>query len=234
MRKIQTQTKFIPCGDKPLVVFFHGMFGTTLGPHAEGQLINSMNFLVEKNLASVYVYQTSRSIERDKKQDFKKWALLAFEGKSFKEELDDVSRALNQLINIELYDKTIFVGFSLGGTISTYFLEKYNPKTVLMFGSSCMTKSKDMPIGSSYPEKNQILNNLESYSGVVKIYQGTDDEVVPKEGAHEMWQAAKNAKRKELIVLQGVDHRFMHYNSLRDLTLDSYVVQEIVKSISEY
>jgi predicted esterase len=227
MKKINTLIETELLQDKPLILFFHGLFGTTIGSCADGQIKNSFEYFKSNKLASVAMYQTSRHTERSKDVEFIEWAKESFEGKSFNDELSDVARALEQILQSAKYTRLLFVGFSLGGTLSTFFLEKYKPDGVLMFGSSCMTNSHNVPIGSTYPKKEIILKNLENYPGILKIYQGTDDTVVPKEGALEMIKMAKNSSRRDFVILHKVDHRFLFRNNIRDTSLDQDIFKEI-------
>ncbi len=216
-----------------LVIFFHGLFGGSIDPLCSPEIHRLAERLIQDNICAVGLYETSRNLMRDDR-DFIAWAKEAFAGKTFADEVHDVEIALKELTNaFSEYKRLIFVGFSLGGTLSTYFLDTYHPDAVLMFGSGCATRSKHMPIGSTYPPKSEILDNLKNYRGTLKIFQGTEDAVVPKGGAKQILRAATKAARRDFVQLGGVDHRFQMRYGTPDATLKDFLFKEVVLAVEE-
>lgn len=225
-----TRTKLLPgpTGGS-LIIFFHGLFSGSLDPLTGAHIHTLSQRLAGANVASVGLYETSRNLLRDNRE-FMVWAKESFAGKTFEMEKQDVALALKELTHAcPSYKRLIFVGFSLGGTLSTYFLETYKPDAVLMFGSGCTTRSKNVPIGSSYPAKQEILHNMKNYTGILKIFQGTHDVVVPKGGAMQIVRAAQSATRRDFIQLHGVDHRFMTRDGKPDPTIADVLYNEIIE-----
>ncbi len=214
-----------------LTIFFHGLFGGSLDPLCSPEIHALSERLVAEKIVTVGLYETSRNCLRDGR-DFFVWGKEAFAGKTFSDEVNDVGIALKKITSaFPSYKKLVFVGFSLGGTLSTYFLDAYHPDAVVMFGSGCTTRNKHVPIGSTYPPKQEIFNNLKNFAGTIKIYQGTKDTIVPKGGAKQMLHAATHAIRRDFIQLCGVDHQFQLRDGKPDKTLRDVLFQEIVAAL---
>lgn len=230
--KYPTRSKVLPGPTGgTFVIFFHGLFSGSLDPLTGANIHTLSQRLAGANVASVGLYETSRNLLRDNRE-FMVWAKESFAGKTFEMEKQDVALALKELIHAcPSYKRLVFVGFSLGGTLSTYFLDTYKPTAVLMFGSGCTTRSKNVPIGSSYPAKQEILDNLKNFTGTLKIIQGTKDTVVPKAGAMQIVRAASKAMRRDFIQLLGVDHRFLLRDGKADPAITDILYKEIIDTI---
>lgn len=232
--KYPTKTKILSGPQNGvLVIFFHGLFGGSLDPHCSPEIHVLAERLIADNISAVGLYETSRHCMHDGREFFV-WGKEAFAGKTFSDEVNDVGIALKKITTaFASYKKLIFVGFSLGGTLSTYFLDTYRPDVVLMFGSGCTTRNTHVPIGSTYPPKQEIFNNLKNFSGTIKVYQGTKDTIVPKGGATQMLRAAKHAIRRDFIQLRGVDHQFQHRDGKPDKTLRDFVYTQLLMALRQ-
>lgn len=191
-----------------LTIFFHGVFSTTLDVKHQ-EIIKK----IEKNNynSDFLCFETSRHYNtfENKNYSFEEYA-NTFNGKNFTDELDDIKNLLRS-VNIEQYTEIIFVGFSLGGTLSSFFIEEYSEKVkkIFLFGSGISTKRKTLPILSTYPTKKDILHNFKKYEGDLIIVQGSLDTIVPQKDANLIISTASMARKTALIRLLGVDHRFL-------------------------
>lgn len=221
-----TETVCIGKGSE-FVIFFHGMYGSVFSSAPERSKMDVASALAHRYRVRVGLYETSRKV-RYTGGDFVRWADTAFSGKTFDDERSDVRLALQNLKRrARNPDRIVFVGFSLGGTLATFFLNTHKPRALLMFGSGNATFHTDRPVGKGYPDKERINNNLRRYRGIVNIYQGTEDDSVPPAGAEEMFRSAVLAQERRLVLLRGVDHRFLSRNGKRDTQLDRFLIDEI-------
>lgn len=191
-----------------LTIFFHGAYSSTLTE----KYTNIIRQLKKRKYKSDFLcYETSRkhySFE-DHALPFEAYA-QTFSGKTFQDELEDV-KTLLQHIRIDRYDSLVFVGYSLGGTLSSFFIRQHTKKIkgIYLFGSGISTNRKTYPILSTYPNSSTILQNFKGYTGTVTLVQGTEDTIVPQEDAGNILAHAISAERTTHIRLKGVDHRFI-------------------------
>lgn len=209
------------------IFLFHGAFSSGINS-------SKIDYLVKefvKNGFNTLSYETSRMFAYPPKT---KWPdyVASFEGKGFNDELEDVRR----VITFALADKCSrgkidFVGFSLGGTISSYFIRKVGKRlnSVQLFGSGVTTKGIDQPILSTYPESKEVLNNFHDYPGKLLLVQGSNDQVVPIKKAREIILQSKKAKIAELHLLKGVDHTFKYINDREESSkMNNYLASTII------
>lgn len=192
-------------------IFFHGLYSSSL----KERYVEIAKKIISNNLGNVLLYETSREVYsfENEKIDFLEYQ-KTFSGKLFKDELRDVSLVIEHLVNELIKEKDFklnFIGFSLGGTISSFFIEKYKKylNNIFLFGSSIETKNKKRPIVEDYPKKETILNYFSKHTGGLLLIQGTRDNVVNGKKAELIIEAAKKAKYTSIIKLRGVDHRFL-------------------------
>lgn len=198
--------------DKSLInnfFFAHGVFSSTL----KERYLNLADLINKKKIGNVFLFESSRSIYTfESKINYDKYIENSFKGKSFYDEMSDFEVMFDEFKKkLSLQKSRIhIVGFSLGGTISTFLIKKYGNliDNIFFFGSAVHTKRRYLPILSSYPEAKRLLANLSLFKGGVYMVQGTADDLVPQEDGLKILEASKDAKIRQHIILKGVDHRF--------------------------
>lgn len=207
--------------------FLHGAFTTTL----KDKYINLAKDITKQKMGSVFLYETSRKIYSwEYCLEFEKYE-RTFEGKTFEEEKKDVENAFKHFLKITaIKNKNIvLIGFSLGGTLASFLLPKYKNliQSIYLFGSSISTKRKKLPILSSYPKKQSILNNFKNFSGNIYLIQGEKDDVVPITEAKKILVVAKKSILKKNIILKDVDHRFNLIKNNKTIFIKEWIISLI-------
>lgn len=214
--------------------FLHGVFSTTL--KEKYQLIARQ--IVKNKLGSVFLYETSRKINSwESKMEFYNYE-KTFRGKTFLDEKNDVEIIFDHFLKITSSTKKIniiLVGFSLGGTLASFLLPKYGSiiKSVFLFGSGITTKRKNLPILSTYPPKEKILQNFKNFKGSIYLIQGDKDNVVPTEEAKQILKIANQSLIKKNIILKNVDHQFNLISEKKKKFIKNWIYHFIKNSISE-
>lgn len=210
---------YIPSKKKSDVfyIFFHGSFSTTL----KKRYFELANKLTEESIGNVLLFETSRVIPAfDTKattDDFEKYR-ATFDGKTFADELADMQTLfaffMKTYVAKAKHPKVRIVGISLGGTLSSFLIPDYKDVITDIFylGSGVTTKNRSLSLIADYPTKAQLLKHFAAYTGNITLIQGTADTTVPQEEAREIIFAAEKAQQRTLILLSGVDHRFMFVN----------------------
>lgn len=187
--------------------FIHGLYGSC-SERKYFRLARKLNKLGYH----VILFNRSRSpnysveLSFDEKKNF-------FIGKTFKDEIEDTKIAFNYSINniIKKGQLINLVGFSLGGTLSSYLIENYKNylNTIFLFGSGISSKNKERPIVSSYPSAKEIIKNFSRFQKTIVLIQGSKDVVVDiKEAREIIFSKQNNFSIRILIILEGVDHQF--------------------------
>lgn len=214
--------------------FLHGVFSTTL----KDKYKKLAKHIVKNNLGSVFLYETSRTLNTwENKLSFKQYE-KSFIGKTFIDEKQDIENIFKHFLKLSLSDKKrniILVGFSLGGTLASFLLPKYNDliKDLYLFGSGISTKRKELPILSTYPSKRAILNNFKNYTGSIYLIQGERDNVVPTEEAKQIIKIAKNCLYKKIVILKDVDHQFYLIKNKNKIFIDQWIIKFIKNTLEE-
>lgn len=200
-------------------IFFHGSFSTTL----KKRYFELAKKLTEGSFGNVFLFETSRPIPAfDTKatiDDFEKYR-ATFNGKTFADEVVDMQTIfeffIQQYVTKVRYPQVKIVGISLGGTISSYLLPKYNELITDIFylGSGITTKNRGLSLIAGYPTRTKLLKHFSNYTGNITLVQGTADTTVPQEDAREIIFKSKKAQQRSLILLSGVDHRFLYINGV--------------------
>lgn len=192
-------------------ILFHGSYGSS---YSDSKYRSLEQRLLKDNLGNVFTYETSRNVyKKDFKGEFDEYQ-NTFLGKTFKDELKDVKILFDFFFNTFVHDKAKtklhFIGFSIGGTISTFLIPKYDRyiRNVFLFGSGITTKFPDRPLNLSYPQKEKIISNLNQYHGNIFLIQGEEDNQVPLEPVRQAVLNLENTRLSSVIRLRGVDHSF--------------------------
>ncbi|MEI7990193.1 MAG: hypothetical protein WCI88_14250 [Chloroflexota bacterium] len=231
-KKIYYQYDECP-GTKICYIFFHGSFGSGFEP--KHQYLSDA--LVGGRFGSVLRYETSRQVYKfhENIDDFEKYK-ETFRGKSFADELFDVKEVIKRILDLENSKNTethlIFIGFSLGGTLASFLINDYREylKKIILFGSGITTLAAGDPILESYPSSDVILGNYKGYSGSLVLVQGSEDTAVPQEAARRVIFESSDARRRELVIMKGINHRFRTINGkLAELELNRELLT-IIKS----
>lgn len=214
--------------------FIHGAFDTTL----KHKYFNIAKKLNEDRKVNVFLFETSRKIYTfENKLNYKNYA-NTFSGKSFKDEIKDVQILFKYYLEkIKKNSKNFqikIIGFSLGGTLSSFLIRNFNKyiSDIFLFGSGITTKRKDWPILNSYPTKESILNNFSQFSGNLFLILGSKDNVIPTDESVRIVLESKKAQLKELKILKGVDHRFRKINgALAERKLENIIYKILSKKV---
>ncbi len=235
-RKVKMKLVGLTNRSKKLVILFPGVYGRPFRDKFYNKLFSRLSGLG----VGVGTFETSRK-RVNLSKDFVRYQ-KNFEDKSFAMEVRDVRLAVDELVSSykEAVDlkklELCFCGFSLGGTLSSYLISKYRKelKTLIFFGSGCETRGKKMPILSSYPEKDEILKKFKRFRGNIVVVQGTEDRVVPRDGARMILDGCKHAVSRSLVELVGADHRFRqkHGKRFNYFSLISYIIESELNKTS--
>lgn len=212
-------------------ILFHGSFSSSYNSEKD-EIIAKL--IIKENLGNVILYETSRDTYTfESKLSFEEYK-SSFGPKTFRQELQDVKILFNffwkKIIMQKKDFQLIFVGFSLGGTLSSYFLPIYGRKVkqVFLFNSGVTTKVKGSTY-SHYPNKKEILANFITYKGEIILVQGRGDTVVPQEEATQILDIAKETTSTELICLKGIDHSFRKIDGIPAISQIARKIFEILR-----
>lgn len=199
-----------------LVIFLHGAFSSPYKSKTTKILTISSKVLDQGY--SVGFYQSARNFSWQNKSSlsFFQFAKLSFKEKSFAQELDDVVKAISEIIKkTKITNKTkrlriTLVGFSLGGIIGCFIAKKFKEvKNIFMFGTGIYFKGyQDLPITNNLPSSNYLGKTLSDYQNKLHLYLGKNDKVVNLPNASKLLNLASNANWKSLTVIKDTDHRF--------------------------
>lgn len=213
-------------------IIFHGSFSSSYNSEKD-EIIAKL--IIKENLGNVILYETSRQTYTfESKLPFEEYK-NSFGLKTYQQELQDVKILFNffwkKIIKQKKDFQLIFVGFSLGGTLSSYFLPRHghNVKQVFLFNSGVTTKIKGSTY-SHYPKKKEVLTNFITYKGEIILVQGRGDTVVPQEEATQILEIAKEATSTELIRLKGIDHSFRKIDGIPAIPQIARKIFEIIRS----
>lgn len=228
---------YIPSKKKSEVfyIFFHGSFSTTL----KKRYFELAKRLTTKSIGNVFLFETSRSIPAfDTKattDDFETYR-ATFNGKTFADELADMQTLfeffMQKYVAKAKHPQVRIVGISLGGTISSFLIPTYNDVIADIFylGSGITTKNREFSLIADYPSKTKLLKHFANYTGNITLIQGTADTIVPQEEARAIIFKSEKAKQRSLILLSGVDHRFLFINGeYKELELNQKIFNIIAK-----
>lgn len=217
-------------GSSNYFFFLHGVYSTCL----KQKYFYLADKISNKKLGNVFLFESSRKVYTfETKLDFKQY-VKTFEGKTFNDELQDVLNIFEYFYgNFVKNKKTariFLIGFSLGGTLASYLLPIYGDrvKGVVLFGSGVTTKGINKPITKTYPSKNSLLSNFKTFEGILTLVQGSNDIIVPLIEAREIIDYSDKAFIRSLIILKGVDHRFVNIN---DTKRENYLIKMIINII---
>lgn len=222
--------KFFNNNSSKNFIFFHGLYSSSFH-HPKYEYLTKA--ILNHNLGNVLVYETSRrvySFETNPYADIEN----NFAGKTFHDELSDVLEILKYARNnfFKQSDTYNFVGFSLGGTLSSYCIPMFNENisNIFLFGSGITTKGYDRPITNTYPDEKIILSNFDAYTGNLLLIQGSDDLTVPLIPARKIITESKKPRMKELQILKGIDHTFTKIHGIKEPEKLHEMIFKIIKS----
>ncbi|MFH0898719.1 MAG: hypothetical protein V1855_04015 [bacterium] len=221
-----------------LIILFHGSFGYTR--HIKKTKYEIISRKLSKN-CSVGFYQTSRFFEWREKPNltFEQYRDASFKNKTFRQELDDVKSAINEIvIQTKRYSKKrnlriTFIGFSLGGIMCLLVQERFK-KVVNIFTFGTAIEFKKLETNSSIvkdvPTKNKLKEKIQKFNGNLTLVRGTKDDLADFRNMSEIYKSARNAQLRTLIELKGVDHQFKTINGVnRERKLITWIENLIKK-----
>ena len=167
------------------------------------------NQVIEKNKEMynfVCINTARKEIQENEKIE------VAFRGKDFLEECDDIKKGLDFLKKLDIgavKDNLVVVGSSFGGTVllgMSDLLEQVS--AVIMIGSGCgKSKNTTKPLLRSMPDEKQLLETLSNFRGVFVYVRGLKDEAVPTDSQSKVMNAAIKAKVRLVCEIMNADHQ---------------------------
>lgn len=228
-----------------LVLFFHGCCSSPFGlEKTNTQLISEYLIEDKKTAISCGFFESSR-IERAvevQHVDFFAFNKVAFKGKTFTQEENDVRVAIDALLSdFKNKQNTLprihFVGFSLGGLLSILVSDTFNPDTITTFGSAItFNTEEDTPIIGGNLEQSiqkRILEAAGTYEGVITMVRGSEDSTATQGKALELFHGFDVAQSRSFVEWRGVDHRFRSRFSQLDAVLPVTMANLIMNSVTQ-
>jgi predicted esterase len=193
------------------LIFIPGTYGSSC---YDRMYLFLIRFLKKYRKYNLFTFETSRKIYSfETTLDYLEYK-NTFKGKTFGQELQDVEKIfeffISHIVTLDKSCKLYLVGFSLGGTLSTYLLPKYAKyiKHLFLFNSGITTKHKSWPVLKKYPAQQEILHNLNNYQNKISLVQGSEDNVVDPIKARKLATCSLGAEERELVIWKGIDHSF--------------------------
>lgn len=215
---------------KSLVIFFHGVFSSTLRDKYE----SIAQEIIKRTRANCLLFESSRSMSYGdyvkSKISFEQYE-KTFKGKTFSDELKDIRSVFN--FYKTRYKAFHFVGISLGAVLASYLLPtNKNIKSFTILGSSPIINLKDKPIISSLDNPNKIYKNFSTHNGFLSIVHGSKDDLIKESDSRRIIKHAVNSVYKEFINMYEVDHRFIVLNKKnKESFLTKIITNTIIRNI---
>lgn len=215
---------------KSLVIFFHGVFSSTLRDKYE----SIAQEIIKKTGADCLLFESSRNISYGdyvkNKMSFEQYA-GTFKGKTFSDELKDIRNVFN--FYKTRYEVLHFVGISLGAVLASHLLPANNRiKSFTILGSAAIINLKGGPIISTLDKPNKIYKNFSTYSGLLSIIHGSKDDLIKESDSRRIIKHAVNSFYKEFVNMYEVDHRFMVLNKKnQESLLTKIITNTIIRNI---
>ena len=118
------------------------------------------------------------------------------------------SQAVSQPLSI--------VASSMGGYVAIKLTELYRVKNLVLLAPAVYgTKAYNVPFGPSFTEairspfswrKTDAWNILENYKGNLLIYGAEKDQVIPHEVIQGIYDSARNAESREMLIVKDATH----------------------------
>jgi len=162
-----------------------------------------------------WLIETSRKIHnRDDFDDEKEWVKLAFAGKTYKQELDDVKVAVREVVRRTKAAPLWLWGFSLGGISAAACAadRDFNVDRLIVAGSGLYAKKKmeymlTLPIMSTLREviDDKMLADVKTKCFIA--FRGSLDEIFPRSACEKFYNAVKVGRGKKMYrQFEGGDH----------------------------
>ena len=216
----------------PLVMFLHGVHGCA--DMEEGNKYRALaELLYQRGMGSCLVESSRKRRDRNTfGDDYPAWALGAFEGKSYAQDLGDFARALEHLQRTYPSRPLWLWGFSLGGIHAvllgspTYrkVLQQDHLKVpeircntlkgVVLSGSGHYVRPEQAlllraPILNTLPPNTVLLEAAESLEcGELHSFYGSLDDTFSEQSCRELFERAPQEIRRKFSVISGADHAF--------------------------
>jgi dienelactone hydrolase len=134
-----------------------------------------------------------------------------FDGKTFKQECDDIQRVYQYLLENKIFHSRHgfhVIANSFGGTTLLGAPEVLkNTSSVIMIGSGCgKSKYTTKPLLQTLFDEEKLLTPLRSYKGVFGFIRGSDDTIVPKESQDKIIKNAVSASICMTYTIRGAQH----------------------------
>ncbi len=222
----------LPPSASSLVMFLHGVHGCA--DMEEGNKYRALAELLYQRGVGSCLVESSRQ-RRDRNtfgEDYPAWALGAFQGKSYAQDLGDFARALEHLQKTHPELSLWLWGFSLGGIHAVLLgspkyrevmgeenlpIPEISGKTlegIILAGSGHYVRPEQSlllraPILDTLPPNTVLLEAAASLEcGELYSFYGSLDDTFNEESCRELFQRAPEEIRRDFRVLPGADHSF--------------------------
>ena len=154
----------------------------------------------------------------------------------FKKRVDEAKVALKFLAKDE---PTTICAFSMGGHIALELLRSHRIDNLILFSPAIYTpKAFEVPFDDRFTKiirqkdswkKAKVVELLRSFIGKILVFYGENDEVIPRDAITLIYNNAKRATQKELIVFPGVT-----YNLIEAALVNTSLMNTISSKIIEF
>ena len=234
-KEIKLETLAVP-GNNKLLINIHGSYGSISGNNDKyRKLANSLQTIEASN---VTLYESSRKdidvIERSEDEFTTK--KRRFEGKTFKEELEDLRKVIKhcldnsqELFGISAEELEITLnGNSLGGILALVIAHEFPQiKNVSTVGTGLKLENTDEALLRTLPEPNELKDEMNKFKGKFLMQYGTKDDVFSDQSFTELYESIDTSK--SLFKFEQVDHTFNHL----DGKSSSRPYEQIFRNIEE-
>ena len=226
-------SRFHPAGERlPLVVVFHGVHGCA-DPSPGEKYGDLGRFLAEEGIGCVLAESSRKRRDRGIFGDDRAgWAVAAFEGKTFLQELADAASALDRVSALWPASPLWIWGFSLGGLLGTLlagraagpllgrkeFSVPHLRGLVLAGSGDSLKQGREdqtrLPVLDSLPEQRWLHEAARNLSGIrLGAFRGTKDETFTQGACRRLVDLAPLPEPDRFYQeLEGVDHAFRTLN----------------------
>jgi len=208
------------------LVLLHGVYSTAnLLPNNKYRMLAEE---MSKRGFSCWLVETSRNIHnRDDFSDETEWVKLAFAGKSYADELNDVKVAVREVARRTKGSPVWLWGFSLGGISAAACAadDVFDVDRLIVAGSGLYPKKNmgymlTLPIMSTLCDvvSADMLSNVKTKSFIA--FRGSKDEIFPRKACEKFYSAVKVGRGKKLFLqFEGGDHSLRMTNGVLDKSL---------------
>lgn len=216
----------------------HGLYGMSGDRNSKSKLLG--NRILAKDIANVVQFSSSRDWNIFPNDGTYEKQMQAFEGKTFKQEAQDLRNTIDFIIDQSKYlfgiepDKLRFyvVANSVGGTVISTLKDKFGYiDKIVLAGSGTKPSDSTKSILSTVPSEKEIFDSTKNFKGGLLFLQGSKDDVVPIDAQDKLFASYKSAKAKKVII-EGANHPFSRINGKDRRLAHNLYIDFIIKFLA--